>query len=411
MSAKNILKKFIPDEILNIRARIIYRLRVRKVLNRRERAQYDSTLFPEGVNLMGPIKAQMGLGQSCRLVAEALEASGINYTVQNINLADNVRNEDEAWEEKLSDSTPYGINIIHLEPPEMMYASTGFDKDLWNKKYNIAFWLWELQDFPFFWKPAIDLVDEIWTPSEFTRKCLEKITDKPVRTMPYCVKAPTKKECDRAFFGLPEDKFLFLLMYDANSTMIRKNPIGAIEAYKKAFPVEKEDVGLVVKINNPNEKDVTELKSLLEGYKNVYFIAKVLEKIEVNSLIADVDVFVSLHRAEGFGLVMAEAMLNNTACIATNWSSNTEFMNDEVACMVGYKFITLGKNMSPYPKGSKWADADTGEAAEYMKKLYEDKAFYNSKVTKAKTYIEQKLSKEAAGKRICDRISEIEERK
>lgn len=406
-SVKSVVKKLIPDELLNIRARLIYRSRVRKVTKHRVKAEYDPKEFPQGINVMGPVKAEMGLGQSCRLVSKAVEASGFDYTIQNINLADNVRNEDKSWEDKITDKTEFGINIIHLEPPEMMFNCVNFDENLWNKRYNIAFWLWELEDFPFFWEPAIDLVDEIWTPSEFTSESIRKVTDKPVKTIPYYVTARTREGCDRKYFGLPEDKFLYLIMYDANSTMIRKNPMGAIEAYKKAFPTENRNAGLVIKMNNPKEKDLTELKALLQGYENVYFVTEILEKDVVNSLIANVDAFVSLHRAEGFGLVMAEAMLNGTPCIATNWSSNTEFMNDDVACMVDYDFITLGKNMSPYPKGSKWADANTDSAAKYMIKLYEDREFYEEIATKAKTYIENKLSLEKAGQMVRDRILEI----
>lgn len=106
-------------------------------------------------------------------------------------------------------------------------------------------------------------------------------------------------------------------MYDTNSTMARKNPVGALDAYKKAFPVEDEHVGLVIKMNNPKQEDLEVLREQTKGYQNVYLIAEVLDKPKVNSLIAAVDVFVSLHRAEGFGLVMAEAMLLDTVCVAT----------------------------------------------------------------------------------------------
>ena len=119
------------------------------------------------------------------------------------------------------------------------------------------------------------------------------------------------------------------------------------------------------------------------------------------------DVFVSLHRAEGFGLVMAEAMLNGTVCIATNWSSNTEFMNKDIACMVDYSFITLEKDMSPYRKGAKWADANTDEAADYMKRLCSDRAYYDDLSKKAKEYIEDKLSMESVKNLFINRIEEI----
>ena len=406
-SVKDTVVRLIPEDLLILRSKLINRRRVGTVLKERKREKYDVNAYPEGVNIMGPVKAEMGLGQSCRLVCKAVQEAGFDYSVQNISLSDYARNGDLTYEDRIVKDSPYGINIIHLEPPELMNNCINFDENLWNGKYNIAFWLWELEEFPKSWIDAIKLVDEIWTPSEFTGECIRKITDKPVKTMPYCVTAPIKEEYDRRYFELPEDKFLYLLMYDANSTMERKNPKSAIEAFKKAFPQENKEVGLVIKMNNPKEKDVEELKALLSDYENIYFIPKILSKEEVNSLIADVDVFVSLHRAEGFGLVMAEAMLNETPCIATNWSSNTEFMNKDVACMVDYDLVTLKRKMMPYEKGIRWADAHTDEAAGYMRRLYEDKEFYNRLADSAKRYIVDKLSPESVGVRVRSRILEI----
>ncbi len=407
MSVKETLKKFIPEKLLLTRALIIYRHRVKTVLKDRRREAYKTSEFPKGVNLIGPLKAQMGLGQSCRLLANAIKASGTDYTFQNFDLIGNVQNGDTSFDSEFSKETPYGINIIHMEPTELMLRCTEFDENLWYQRYNIAFWLWELEEFPNEWVPSIDLVDEIWTPSEFTSESIRKVTDKPVITIPYNVTAETDSKYDRKFFDLPEDKFLFLVMFDANSTMMRKNPFGAIEAYKKAFGPNDDSVGLVIKTNNAEDKKLAPVKNLLEGYKNIYFITDILEKKAVNSLIKDVDVFVSLHRAEGFGLVMAEAMLNGTVCIATNWSSNTEFMNKDVACMVDYGFITLEKDMSPYRKGAKWADANTDEAAEYMKKLHDNSEYYNNLSTKAKDYIEKKLCMDRISALINKRLDEI----
>ena len=352
---------------------------------------FDVNAFPQGVNIMGPVKAQMGIGQCCRFLVSEFDASGIKYCVQNFNLLGNVQNGDTSFDDILTEETPYGINLIVMEPTELMFRCTQFDQNMWNDKYNVGFWSWELEDFPKEWTPAIDLLDEIWTPSEFTSDSIRKVTNKPVHTIPYNVTAHTDDKYDRKYFGLPEDKFLFLIMFDFNSTMVRKNPVGAIEAYKKAFDGNDDSVGLVIKTSNTDFDKIESVKKLLEGYKNIYFITEVLEKTAVNSLIKDVDVFVSLHRAEGFGIVMAEAMLVNTVCIATNWSSNIEFMNKDIACMVDYSFVTLEKDASPYRKGSKWADADTDQAAGYMKKLHDDKDFYNTLSTKAKAYIEDKL--------------------
>lgn len=252
------------------------------------------------------------------------------------------------------------------------------------------------------------MLDEIWTPSEFISNNLRKVTNLPVRTMPYCVEAPVDEAMDRKYFGLPEDKFLFLVMYDSNSTIERKNPTGAIRAFRKAFKSHP-DVGIIVKVNNAKPRDMEHLKHWLKDCPNVYYITDTLSKVAVNSLIQQADVFVSLHRAEGFGLVMAEAMIVGTPVIATNWSSNTEFMNPDVACMVDCSFVELKKDSPPYKKGAVWAEPDVLMAAKYMRKLYVDRKFYEKIKYSAKVYIDEKLSMANAVGRIKKRVGEIYE--
>ena len=161
----------------------MYRHRVKTVLKKRVIKPYNPSAFPKGINLIGPFKAQIGLGQSCRLLGAAVKASGIDYTFENFDLIGTVQNGDSTYDSEFKKETPYGINIIHMEPTELMLRCIEFDENLWNERYNIAFWLWELEEFPKEWTPAIDLVDEIWTPSEFTSESIRKVTDKPVITI------------------------------------------------------------------------------------------------------------------------------------------------------------------------------------------------------------------------------------
>lgn len=351
---------------------------------------YKSGMYKEGLNLMGDIYGSNGLAQSCRLIADQLTHTGYDYKIV-----------------QAGDIAEYDINIWHVQPLDIATELADKGKAMWDGHYNIGFWLWELEEFPDNWKRGLEAVDEIWTPSEFASESIRRVTDKPVCTMPYCVTAPTDEHYDRTYFKLPKDRFLFLSMYDTNSTMARKNPEGAIAAFKKAFSPDDERVGLVLKMNNPKNSDIDRLKELMGDYTNIYCIDESMDKVAVNSLVACVDVLVSLHRAEGFGLVMAEAMLNGTPCIATDWSSNTEFMNDEVACMVKCTFTTLKKTCEPYKKGTRWAEPDTDIAAGYMKRLLENVSYYEDKVVKAKSYVSEKLSMESAVDRMRARIEYI----
>jgi len=418
---------------------------------------YEPESFPYGVNLVGNIKGDNGLGQSARIAAKLLKTGEIPYVIRdffvppggsrtNTEYASEVINEDGKNGGKVSlDKMPYGINLIDVNASEFTLAYMNMGKEMWDRHYNIGFWAWEVEDFPEEWLPAFNLVDEVWTPSEFVSNVLRKYTDKPVMTVPHCIELKTDSNCDRKYFGLPEDKFLFMVSFSSGSVMERKNPLAAIKAFKEAFLTnETEDtanghygniidaqireaikegtvlggksnsyngVGLVIKISEPelSEKDADILASVLtkEEQENVYIIKGTSGKEEMNSLIECVDAYVSLHRAEGFGLVMAEAMYLGTPTIATNWSGNVEFMNPDVACMVDAKLIELDRDLDPFKKGYKWADANVNHAAAYMKKLVYDNAYYNRIKDNAYAYAREHISYGNVSKLVRKRIDEI----
>lgn len=378
------IRRFVPQEL-----RIaIKETMVQKGINSYlpSKQNFDPEAFPKGVNLIGSIYAEMGLGQSCRLVAKELQNSGVRFSIYNVNFDENLREADTSFTAYVSGELPYSVNIFHVNPCELGKVFMRMP-EAWNRHYNIAFWLWELEEFPDEWVKYCQLFDEIWTPSEFAGRGVRARTGIPVKTMPYSVVAPCRKNCTRKDFGLPEKMFLFLVMYDCNSTTGRKNPQGAVEAYKRAFPAEETDCGLVIKLNNASKKNIQALKKHLTDYKNVYFITETLEKSKVNSLIKAVDVYISLHRSEGFGLVMAEAMLLGVPVIATDWSANTEFMNKESSCMVRYKLVKNKRREGLYKKGCEWAEPDTDEAAEYIRRLKDDPEYYRRKAENGTRHI------------------------
>ena len=390
---------------------IFMKLNITKALQPiRYQRSFCREAYPDGINLIGFIRGAFGLGQGSRLLAEAVDATELNWTAFSYeNLYEGINYDDNTWSHKISNTFMYNINLIHINALEFSLVCSQLGKSFRRGRYNIAFWLWELDVFPSQWVDAINLVDEIWTPAEFISSGIRKITNKPVCTIPYPVSAPVDESIDREFFNLPKDKFLYLCMFDTNSCIERKNPFGAISAYKLAFPVENPDVGLVIKAIYPSNEELDEIRRQLEGYNNVYFILETLPKNQVNSLIACSDVFVSLHRAEGFGLVLAEAMLLGTPVVATNWSANTEFMNSDVACMVSYEFVTIEKDLwrISYKKGSRWAEPDLTQAAEFMKRLFEDRVYYQSIAHNAKEFISDKLDKKRIASLIASRINEI----
>lgn len=367
---------------------------------------FSKGAYQDGINLIGNIKADTGLGQSCRLVARELEHSSVPYSICQYNQLGIMSNENRQFDHKISRELPYNINLIHINPHELGLAFQQLGQNTWNKRYNIGFWLWELEEFPEEWTPCFHCLNEIWTPSEFISNTIRKKTDIPVVTVPYHIETSMEKEYTRKDFKLPEQEFLFLMMYDRTSMTERKNPMAVIEAYKKAFAPE-EPAGLVIKVNNCTDEELDSLKAELGGREHVYFIREVLSRDQVNSLMKCVDTVVSLHRAEGFGLVLAESMLLGTPTIATNWSSNTEFMTKDTSCLVDCQLIELKEDIGLFKKGNHWADPDVNQAAMYMKKLYSDPSYRAQIVAAAQSYIKERLSMERAVNIINDRVNVI----
>lgn len=404
---KHILKKCMPNGLQMRLGKLLFEYRCNK-MNHLKIEPYISGYYPRGVNLIGDIKAETGLGQSCRLIAGLLDKINIAFDVFQIDQPGNLSRSELEWDDRIVENVKYDINIIHINPNIWPKVFTNLNSEIYNKHYNIAFWLWELDEFPEEWLPCIRCVDEIWTPSEFISNSIRKKTRKRVETIPYYIRIDSKDKYSRNFFGLPEDRFLFLMMYDVKSIEERKNPRGVIEAYKKAFKKEEKDVGLVIKVNHLECADeLLEIKELLHGYDNIYFLTRNMNNTEVHALIKCADVFVSLHRAEGFGLTLAEAMLLGTPVIATNWSAPTEFMVEDATCLVEYNLILLDKAIGPYPNGSQWAEPNLEQASGYMFRLKNDNSYYNVKSKNGKEFIENVLNFDRISGLIKDRINEI----
>lgn len=377
--------------------------------------KYEMGHYKPGVNVIGNIKGDNGLGQSARIMCRLLDENEEPHVIRDFFIPPGGSRTNETYDDRLTDDLPYDINVIHVNASEFMVAYLSLGKDVWDYRYNIGYWAWELETFPEEWLPAFKLVDEVWTPSDFVTNTLKKYTDKPVITVPHCVAPITDKKYNRKYFGLPEDKFLFLVMFNSGSVMERKNPLAAIRAFKQAFCKDNEtkrkyeNVGLVIKISEVelSADDEKIINQVVDKDDNIYYMCGHLNKTEVNSLISDVDVYVSLHRSEGFGLIMAEAMYLGTPVIATDWSGNTEFMNSENACMVGYDMIELDRDYEPFKKGNLWADAHVDEASEYMVRLYEDNKYYKYISENAKKYAREQLAYKRSANIVSERIKKI----
>jgi glycosyltransferase involved in cell wall biosynthesis len=245
-------------------------------------------------------------------------------------------------------------------------------------RYNIGFWFWELEQIPREWAYAIESVDEIWVATEFIRATMQSVTSKPVIKIPTPIEVNLARPYTRAEFGLPEDRFLFLFSFDFNSFIMRKNPEGAIAAFKSAFADARKDVGLVIKsINGANRPDkLRALQELIGGDERIIVTDGFLSRDQVFGLESVVDSYVSLHRAEGLGLGMAESMYLGKPVIGTAYSGNLEYMNADNSCLVDYRLVPIRKGEYIYDdERFRWAEPDVEQASYWMARLVDDVEF------------------------------------
>jgi len=367
------------------------------------------TLSSDGVNLIGYARAEMGIGESCRIAARSMDAVKIPFGIFNFVGTNSARMSDTSWVHKEVEKPIYDINLVHLNAEQMVEIYSKHGDKFFKDRYTIGYWHWELPDFPDRWLTSFSLVDEIWAPSSFVVDSIAQKSPVPVVKIPHSVQVVIDSERNREYFGLPSNSFLFLCMFDLNSYLERKNPRAVIEAFKSAFEDDDTRVGLVLKINGHknNQKELDELRDSLKDFRNIYLIAETLTRNDTNALISVVDCYVSLHRSEGFGLGMAEAMYLGKPAIATGWSGNTEFMTPFNSCMVNYKLVQLGQTYGPYESYQYWAEPDVEHAAYYMKRLIEDRAFYNELSEAGRRDIVKKFSPQAIGSLIKKRLSYI----
>ena len=309
-----------------------------------------------------------------------------------------------------------GINIYHLNGDEIDISLARLQHRLPDGAYNIVYPFWELSKYPAPWAEKLKLFDEIWAPSQFIHNALEKSVKKPIVHMPLPVELKFSTFMGRQDFGFPESSFLFLSFLDFRSYVDRKNPFASIEVFEKICESKPfADVQLVLKFHGGKDSSNAQAgcQRFLERIhqspfaNQIILVDRILSENEVKNLIRCCDCFISLHRSEGFGLVMAEAMYLAKPVIATAYSSNIDFMDEQTAYMVNYKLIPVGVEQYPYADGQVWADPDVEKAAEFALKLLDNPASGRGIEQRASQRIRTHFSYLAMGLRYKQRIDTI----
>lgn len=322
------------------------------------------------INLIGYLKSGTGVGQGARLAAAAADRVGIATALVEFELTDLDSRTENGLDDRLGRDNPHPVNLFHVNADQFPLLRPHFGEGFFEGRYNIGYWAWELPEFPDAYLGAFADVDEVWVPSSFVQQAVSAKSPVPVICMPHPVEFSVPENVSRREFGLPEGQCLFLCMYDLRSYQARKNPRAAVEAFLRAFP-QPGLAMLVIKVQSAAAcpDDYAELEALVAGRPHLKLIDGRLGREAIYRLEACCDAFVSLHRAEGFGLALAECMLLGKPVIATHWSGNTDFMRPDNSCCVHYGLTRLECDHGVYRAGQYWAEADIEHAAWFMRRI------------------------------------------
>ncbi len=374
------------------------------------RAEFARRHARLGMNVVGFLTADLGLGESARCMVRAADAAGIPVAAVPLKLNCKNRLGDQTYAARLTAENPHDVNVVHVDPPAARDLDHHHGPAFRAGKYNIAYFAWELPEFPDDWLPSFDYFDEVWSPSNFARDAIAAKSPLPVLTLPHAIgfERPTATAAElRARFKLPLEPCLFISLFDLNSYAERKNPRGALAAFRASGLAGK--AALVLKVQNvdANPGEYAALQTAVADLPGTILITETLSRADVYALEAACDAFVSLHRSEGFGLAVAECMFLGKPVISTDWSGTAEFVDATNGCPVRASLVTLDKNYGPYAKGATWAEPDLMHAAEHMRRLCGDRALAARLGAAAKATMETHYSPAAIGARYRRRLEAI----
>ena len=360
-----------------------------------------------GINIAGYISGEFGIGEGVRANIRAAEAANIPFNINNFTRSPHRK--QETTYQNFSQDNPHPVNLIQVNADEVATFIKYTGSSYFENKYNIGFWAWELPAFPPAWQPAFNHFHEIWTYSNYCAEAISAVSPIPVIKIMPSIALPAPS-INREALNLPKNKFIFLFVFDFYSRIERKNPLAAIQAFKQAFG-EDDRVLLILKSSN-SDKNLEQQKLLnyaLENSSNIKHLDGYLSKNEINGLLYNCDCYLSLHRCEGFGLTMAEAMFYGKPVIATGYSSNTEFMNLGNSYLVKYKLIPIEKDCGPYKKGNVWAEPDVEHAADLMRHVFNNYREAQQVGRIASDEIKTLLNPPTVGSKIQNRLEYIAE--
>ncbi len=325
-----------------------------------------------GINLIGYLRAELGIGEAGRLLVRGLDAARVPLVPLDGTLVPRCRHGHDFASLGI-DAAAFEASIVCANPDGLWSVARVLGPEFLTQRHSIGFWWWEVDGpLPIEWHVAEDLLDEVWVGSDHVAGLITSSVSLPVRKVTLPVTVPRPPTATRQELGLPEG-FLFLFMFDYHSAFGRKNPLAVVEAFRQAFPPGSGATLAIKTINAHDDPDGSgALQAAAAEHPDVEVIDRYVSAPTKNAMLASCECYVSLHRAEGFGLTLAEAMYLGKPTIATGYSGNLDFMSSDNSHLVGYEMTPIGNCGGIYPPAGIWADPDVEQASHLMRAVFDD---------------------------------------
>ena len=367
----------------------------------------QSARSSDPVIVAGYLSTASGLGQSARLCHDALAAAGIPVLGIDLSasLLQPINHHGFAFQDARGHRGPATL-IVHTSGDMMPFALLQLGRKFVQEKYVVGYWAWELEHIPDDWMSGSKFVREIWAPSEFTANAVRSaIVDKPVKILPHPVLVGMERPRKDRQQSQP---FTVLTVFDVASSFARKNPMAVVRAFTEAFASEP-GVRLIIKASN--------LEAYPAGREELRMAAKADPRIELRpsvqtrddllKLYNEADVLISLHRSEGFGLTLAEAMCTGLPIIATGWSGSTGFLNSDNGVPVPCTLVPAIDPQGTYHHPNcVWAEPDIKSAAAALRAMCFDQSLRNALTSNALDFAAREWNSEIYAKRFRNYLNQ-----
>jgi hypothetical protein len=347
------------------------------------------------VTVAGLMRSTTGIGEGARLCLAALKS--LDIKTGSIDFSERLDLADMPGTDEVSAAVPRstgGTMIVHINAPYLPLALLAMGRAATRSQRLIGYWSWELPRIPDSWRVGFPFVHEIWVPSRFTAAAVSAQVDVPVHVVPHPMLPMLAQQSDwRSRLGIDAGDLIVSTIFHMGSSFTRKNPLGAVEAFCRAFGDDKR-THLVIKMNDGSvAPDLrASLLQAIGNRPNIHVIEQKLTEQEMSDLLRATDILLSLHRTEGFGLPLARAMQGGKLVIATGWSGNLDFMNRDNSMLVDYSLVPAHDPQKTYNfHDMNWADPSVEHAVACLKLAAEQRDLRRALGERAASDIEQQF--------------------